>query len=76
MKIILSLKYLLCILFVAQGVLLSQTTPQKFFDALINDKAEITEDEKDELSKSERLGITYTGVGNKFMLGYLMWMKL
>lgn len=71
MKIILSLKYLLCILFVARGMTFSQTIPQKFFDALIYDKAEITDYvNKDELKKSNRLGITYTSVKNKFMLGY------
>ena len=62
---------LFAFLFVVRGAVLSQTTPQKFFDALINDKPGITKYvNKDELSKSERLGITYTGVGNKFMLGY------
>ncbi len=71
MKIILSLKYLLCILFVARGVVFSQSIPLKFFDALIQDKPEITDYvNKEELAKSERLGITYTGVMNKFMLGY------
>ncbi len=71
MKVILNLIYLLCILFVARGITYSQTTPQKFFDALIYDKANITEYiNKDELEKSNRLGITYTGVKNKFMLGY------
>lgn len=62
---------LFAFLFVVPGVVLSQTTPQKFFDALIYDKPEITEYiNKNELEKSQRLGITYTGVKNKFMLGY------
>lgn len=71
MKININLKYILVFLFVAQVVTISQTTPRKFFDALIYDKVEITDYvNKDELVKSERLGVTYNGVKNKFMLGY------
>jgi len=71
MKNILSLKYLLCILFVARGITFSQTIPEKFFDALIYDKAEISEYiNNDELKHSSRLGIEYTGIKNKFLIGY------
>ncbi len=49
---------------------LSQTIPQNFFDALIFDNAEITDYvNKDELVKSKRLSITYTGIKNKFLIG-------
>lgn len=49
---------------------LSQTIPQNFFEALIYDKAEITDYvNKDELAKSKRLSITYTGIKNKFLIG-------
>lgn len=71
MKILLSLKYLLCILFVARGITLSQSTPQKFLDALIYNKPEITDYvNKDELTKSQRLGISYTGAKEKCLIGY------
>lgn len=71
MKININLSFLIFFLLLARGVVLSQPTPQKFFNALIYDKAEITDYvNKDELAKSERLGITYTDVKNKFMLGY------
>lgn len=71
MKIILSLKYLLCILFVARGIVFSLTIPEKFFDALIYDKSEISDYiNTDELKHSCRLGIEYTGVKNKILIGY------
>lgn len=63
-------KYLLIIL-VLVPPLFSQTIPQKFFDALIYNKPEITDYvNKDELTYSQRLGITYTGVKDKFLLGF------
>lgn len=41
-----------------------QSTAQKFFDALIYDKENISDYvNKDELQRSERLGIKYRGVG-------------
>lgn len=71
MKNILSLNYLLCILFVARGITFSQTIPEKFFDALIYDKSELSDYiNKDELKHSSRLGIEYTGVKNKILIGY------
>ncbi len=71
MTININLSCLIIFLFVAQSVTFSQTIPQKFFDALIFDKPEITDYvNKDELAKSERLGVAYTGLKNKFMLGY------
>ncbi|NOS83867.1 MAG: hypothetical protein HOP31_01905 [Ignavibacteria bacterium] len=63
-------KYLLIIL-VLVPPLFSKSIPEKFFDALIYNKPEITDYvNNDELAKSQRLGVTYTGVKNKFMLGY------
>jgi hypothetical protein len=71
MRIIVSLKYLLCIVLLGSGVAVSQSIPRKFFDALIYNKPEIAEYvNTQELASSERLGITYTRVKNKFMLGY------
>jgi hypothetical protein len=48
----------------------SQTTAQKFVDALINDKENIADYiNKDELTSSSRLGISYDGVKNKLLIG-------
>lgn len=53
------------------AVTFSESIPQKFFDALIYDKPVINEYiNKDELSRSERLGINYTGVKVKSIVGY------
>ncbi len=62
---------LISILFLASDVVYTQSAADKFFDALIYDKAEITEyvDQK-ELVKSERLGIKYDGNKNKVLIGY------
>lgn len=49
----------------------SQSIPQKFFDALIYDKTEISDYiNKDEIKNSSRLGIEFTGVKNKVLIGY------
>lgn len=53
------------------AILFSQTTSQKFFDALISANENITEFiNKDELAKSQRLGITYKDVDIKALLTY------
>jgi hypothetical protein len=53
------------------AVTFSQSIPQKFFDALIFDKPEIVEFvNKDEITRSERLGIVYSGVRNKSLIGF------
>ncbi|MBE2228122.1 MAG: hypothetical protein IAE93_12285 [Ignavibacteria bacterium] len=63
-------KYLPILIFLVTSIF-SQTIPQKFFDALIYDKAEICDFiNKDELKYSSRLGIEYTGVKNKIFIGY------
>lgn len=50
---------------------LSQNIPQKFFDALVYDKPDITDYiNKDELAFSKRLGIEYDSVANKVLIGY------
>ncbi|HMQ97452.1 MAG TPA: hypothetical protein PKE39_00385 [Ignavibacteria bacterium] len=55
----------------ARGITFSQTIPEKFFEALIYDKAEISDYiNKEELKHSSRLGIEYTGVKNKVLIGY------
>lgn len=65
-----SLKIILGILFVARLTSFSQTTAQIFVDALIYDKENITDYiNKDELTSSARLGITYNGVKNKILIG-------
>lgn len=49
----------------------SQSIPQKFFDALIYDKTEISDYiNKDELKHSSRLGIEFIGIKNKVLIGY------
>ncbi len=59
------------ILFFLVPSIFSQTIPEKFFDALIYDKAEISDYiNKDELKYSGRLGIEYTGVENKILIAY------
>lgn len=64
------LKYVFILIFVARGITFSQSSPQKFIDALIYDKPEIMEYvNKDELKRSQRLGIEYNGVKNKFLIG-------
>jgi hypothetical protein len=64
------LKYVFILVFVARGLIYSQSTPQKFIDALIHDKPEIMEYvNKEELKRSQRLGIEYNGVKNKFIIG-------
>jgi len=64
------LKYVFIFVFVARGLIYAQSIPQKFIDALIYDKPEIIEYvNKDELKRSERLGIEYDGVKNKFLIG-------
>ncbi len=63
-------KYFLILLLLAPAAF-PQPNTVKFFDALINDKSDINKFvNKDELAKSERFGITYTGVKNKLLLGY------
>ena len=63
-------RYLLILFFLVPSIF-SQTIPEKFFDALIYDKAEISDYiNKDELKHSSRLGIEYTGVKNKILIGY------
>ena len=55
---------------VMQVMVYSQTIPQKFFDALIYSKPEITDYiNTDELARSQRLGITYIDVKHKFLIG-------
>ncbi len=49
----------------------SQAIPEKFLDALIYNKPEITDYvNKDELTKSQRLGVSYTGAKEKCLIGY------
>lgn len=56
---------------VLTAVSFSQSIPQKFFDALIYDKPGITKFiSKDEISRSERLGVNYNVVKNKSLIGY------
>jgi hypothetical protein len=63
-------RYLLILFFLVPSIF-SQTIPEKFFDALIYDKAEISDYiNTDELKHSCRLGIMYTGVKNKILIGY------
>jgi len=63
-------RYLLILFFLVPSIF-SQTIPEKFFDALIYDKVEISDYiNKDELKHSSRLGIEYTGVKNKILIGY------
>lgn len=63
-------KYLLILIFLAPSIF-SQHISQKFFDALIYDKPELTDYiKKDELKYSKRLGIQYESVKNKILIGY------
>jgi len=49
--------------------LYSQSTPKDFFDALVNNKENVKDFvDENELIRSERLGITYSGVKNKCLL--------
>ena len=49
----------------------SQTNPEKFVKALINNSDNIRDFvDESELTRSERLGMTYTGVKDKFLIGY------
>lgn len=62
-------KYLIILILIPS--LYSQSIPQKFFDALIYNKSEITDYiNKDELNYSNRLGISYDSVKNKILIGY------
>lgn len=64
------LKYVFILVFVARGLIYAQSIPQKLIDALIYDKPEIIENvNNDELKRSQRLGIEYNGVKNKFIIG-------
>jgi hypothetical protein len=59
------------IFLITSSVSFSQSIPEKFFDALIYDKEYLFEFiNKDEIIKSERLGIKYEGVKNKILLTY------
>lgn len=59
------------ILFFLVPSIFSQTLPEKFFNALIYVKSEISDYINiDELKQSSRLGIEYTGVKNKVLIGY------
>src|SRR5688500_1031961 len=63
-------KFLL-ILLLTPPVLLSQSVPQKFFDALLYDKDNIADFiNKEALARSKALGITYTGIKDKALLTY------
>lgn len=63
-------KYLLILIFFV-ALVPAQSIPQKFFDALIYNKSEITDYiNKDELNYSSRLGISYDSVKNKILIGY------
>ena len=59
--------FILCISHIA----FSQTSAEKFIKALINNSDNIRDFvDESEIARSERLGITYTGVKNKFLIGY------
>lgn len=63
-------KYLLILIFLAPSIF-SQHISQKFFDALIYDKPELTDYiNKDLLKFSKRLRIQYESVKNKILIGY------
>ena len=63
-------KYLLILLFLAPFTF-SQSIPEKFIDALIYDKSEIINYiSAEERILSNRLGIEYTGVNSKILIGY------
>ena len=60
----------IALLFYSGFTLFCQTTPHDFFDALINNKNNLKEFiDATELERSQRLGISYNGVENKFILG-------
>lgn len=63
-------RFLLILLFLAPSIF-SQNFSDKFLDALIYDKPDVTEYVNQlELVKSERLGIKYDGVKSKVLIGY------
>ncbi len=56
---------------IISSVSFSQSVPEKFFDALLYDKDNIADFiNKDALTRSKCLGITYTGVKEKALLTY------
>ena len=66
MKIIISL----ILLFISTGIV-AQSTPEKFIQALVNHDDNIKDYvDAGELARSERLGINYNGVKNKFLIGF------
>jgi len=63
-------KYLLILIILTPSIF-SQSITENFFNALIYDKAELTDYiNKDELKYSKRLGIQYDRVKNKILIGY------
>jgi hypothetical protein len=59
------------IIAVITAISFSGSIPQKFIDALIYDKPDIIEYiNKDENTRSKRLGIVYNGVKNKSLIGF------
>lgn len=62
---------------IISSVSLSQSISQKFFDALLYDKDNISDYiNKDALTRSRALGITYTGVREKALLTYELPQKM
>lgn len=62
---------LILVIVLLTGNAFSQTNPEKFVKALINNGDNIRDFvDETELTRSERLGITYTDVKNKFLIGY------
>lgn len=62
---------ILIILLLPITPLYSQSDYKDFFDALIYNKDNIKNYvDENELARSQRLGINYTGVNNKFLIGY------
>lgn len=61
----------LCLSLLINLSLFSQTSIDKFFDILIHNDNNISSfADEQELMRSNRLGITYTGITNKFLISY------